>query len=101
MLRQGATDERKHADIAGESTVSARSVLVLAAFIGLACGYFDLAVIFLKRDVFHLALYYEQGRLFRWVVPLADLLILLIPGLLVAAVNRLRPGLVSTRRAVW
>jgi arylsulfatase A-like enzyme len=85
----------------GESALSPRRALVLAAWFGLAGGYFDLAVIFLKRDVFHLSLYYEQGRFFRWVVPVSDLLIMLIPGLLVAAITRFRPGLLSSRRAVW
>ena len=98
---QAAAAEQKHAQTAGESTLSPYRALVLAAWIGLAGGYFDLAVIFLKRDVFHLALYYEQGRFFRWVVPVADLLIMLTPGLMVAAVSRLRPGILSTRHAVW
>ena len=43
-------------------------------------GYLDLGAIFLKRDVFHATLYYEQGRHFRWVVPLANLAVMLVPG---------------------
>src|SRR5580704_2108940 len=98
---EGASHERKPTETSGESALSPRRALVLAAWFGLAGGYFDLAVIFLKRDVFHLSLYYEQGRFFRWVVPVSDLLIMLIPGLMVAAIARFRPGLLSSRRAVW
>ena len=98
---EGAAAVREHAQPARESTLSPAKALLLAAWFGLVGGYFDLAVIFLKRDVFHLALYYEQGRFFRWVVPLADLLIMLAPGLMVASVSYFRPSLLSSRRAVW
>jgi arylsulfatase A-like enzyme len=98
---EGSAHEPKRTEASGESALSPRRALVLAAWFGLAGGYFDLALIFLKRDVFHLSLYYEQGRFFRWVVPVSDLLIMLIPGLMVAAIARFRPGLLSSRRAVW
>ncbi len=45
--------------------------------------------------MFHATLYYEQGRHFPWTVPVANLAVLMVPGLLVAGANRLRPGLVS------
>ncbi|MGP0063555.1 MAG: sulfatase-like hydrolase/transferase [Isosphaeraceae bacterium] len=73
--------------------------LILAAWFGLLGGYLDLGMIYLKRDVFHATLYYEQGRHFRWVVPVANLAVLMVPGLLIAVANRLRPGLVSLRSA--
>ncbi len=77
------------------------AALVLAAWFGLVGGYLDLGMIFLKRDLFHASLYYQQGRHFRWAVPLANLAILMIPGLLVAGMNRLRPGRISCRFAVF
>jgi arylsulfatase A-like enzyme len=98
---EGAPTKLKQKNTAGESSLSPRSALMLAAWFGVVGGYYDLAVIFLKRDVFHLSLYYEQGRFFRWVVPVSDLVIMLIPGLIVAAISRFRPGLLSPRRAVW
>ena len=64
-------------------------------------GYLDLGMIFLNRDVFHASLYYEQGKHFRWVVPVANLAVMLIPGLLLAALVRIRPGLISVRSAIW
>src|SRR3954447_13840204 len=83
------------------SFLSPRSALVLAAWFGLVGGYLDLGMIVLKRDVFHATLYYEQGRHFRWVVPVATLAVMMVPGLLVAGANRLRPGLVSPRASAW
>jgi len=77
------------------------SALVLAAWFGLVGGYIDLGMIFLKKDLAHAALFYFQGRNFRWVVPVANLVIMMVPGLLVAGVNRLRPGLVSLRSTAF
>jgi arylsulfatase A-like enzyme len=75
------------------------SLLMLAAWFGLVGGYFDLGMIFLKKDLAHAALFYQQGRNFRWVVPVANLIVMMVPGLLVAVLTRLRPGLVSLRSA--
>lgn len=91
----------EHRETTGGPNLSARLVIVLALWFGLVSGYLDLGMIFLKRDVFHASLYYEQGKHFRWVVPVANLAVMLIPGLLVAALNRIRPGLVSLRSASW
>ena len=43
--------------------------------------------------MFHATLYYEQGRHFRWAIPVASLAVMMIPGLLVVGINRLWPGL--------
>jgi arylsulfatase A-like enzyme len=73
----------------------------MAAFFGLVGGYLDLGAIVFKRDVAHASLYYEQGRHFPWAVPLSNLTVLMIPGLLVALAVRVRPGSVSGRAAAW
>ncbi len=75
--------------------------LVLAAWFGLVGGSFDLAMIVLRRDAFHTSPYYEQGRHFLWTVPVANLALLLVLGLLVAGANRLRSGAISPRAAVF
>jgi arylsulfatase A-like enzyme len=41
------------------------------------------------------------GRDFPWTVPVGHALLLLLPGVLVAIMNRLRPGRVSLRAAAW
>jgi arylsulfatase A-like enzyme len=85
----------------GSSALSPQGALLLAAWFGLMAGYVELAGILLKRDVLHASVYYKQGWFFPWAVPLADLVILMIPGALVAGLNRLRPGTVSVRLAAW
>lgn len=98
---EAALELPAHRETAGSSSVSARSVLLVAVWFGLVSGYVDLGAIFIKRDVFHGSLYYEQGKHFRWVVPVANCAIMLIPGLVLAVVSRIRPGLVSFRSALW
>ena len=84
-----------------ESSLSPWGVLVLAAWFGLVGGALDLGMILVKRDVFHTSLYYEQGKNFRWVVPVANLAVMMVPGLLVALLGRLRAGTISPRTAAW
>jgi arylsulfatase A-like enzyme len=83
------------------STLSLWSILALAAWFGLIGGVTDLGIIFAKRDLFHATLYYEQGKHFRWVVPAANLAVMMVPGLFVAAAARLRPGILAPRTAAW
>ena len=83
------------------SSLSPRGALVLAAWFGLVLGFLDLGGVILKRDVLHALPYYKQGRFFPWTVPLANLAVLMVPGLLVSGLNRLRSGLVSVRAAAW
>src|SRR3954451_23256077 len=98
-MRLGPEDRgRLHA---GATPLSSGSALLLSAWFGLIGGYLDLGMIFLKRDVFHATLYYEQGRHFRWIMPVASLAVMLIPGVAVAVLNRVRPGLIRFRPAVW
>ncbi len=99
MESAGGTIE--HREATPQSPLSWSSALVLAAWFGLVGAYLDLGMVFLKKDLAHAALFYQQGRNFRWVVPVANLVNLMVPGLLVAGVNRLRPGLVSLRSAAF
>jgi arylsulfatase A-like enzyme len=88
-------------DLTRPASLPPSAILSAATCLGLAGGYVELLAIILKKDVFHAALYYEQGRHFWWVVPAANLVVMLALGLLLTAINRLRPGLVSLRAAVW
>jgi arylsulfatase A-like enzyme len=81
--------------------LSGISILIWAAWFGLVGGYLDLGAIFFNRDVLHASLYYEQGRHFRWTVPLASVAFMIIPGLLLVAMSRMRIGLVSARTVAW
>jgi arylsulfatase A-like enzyme len=80
---------------------TARSILALAALFGLVGGYLDVLLIYLKKDVFHASMYFNQGRNFAWTVPLGHLAILVAVGAIVAAIHRLRPGLFPLRAVAW
>ena len=45
--------------------------------------------------------YFWSGRDFPWTVPVVHVVLLVIPAVLLVLVSRLRPGLVSLRRASW
>jgi arylsulfatase A-like enzyme len=94
-----APAEVEHRRAASPSTLSPRSAVLLAAWLGFVGGYVDLVAMISRRKIF--GYYYLQGREFYWLVPLAGLVWVLVPGLLVALANRLRPGLVSLRAGAW
>jgi arylsulfatase A-like enzyme len=78
-----------------------RGALLLAAWFGLAFGYLDLVGYILRKDVLHASVYYQQARFFFWAVPLVNLAILMVPGLVIAGLSRLRSRVVSLRVAAW
>jgi arylsulfatase A-like enzyme len=78
-----------------------RDALLLAAGFGLAAGYLDVAGIVLDKQLLETPPYYKRGWFFPWTVPVGNLAILMVPGLLVAGIAGLRPGLVSLRAAAW
>jgi arylsulfatase A-like enzyme len=75
--------------------------LVLATWFGIVAGYLDLATILVKRDLFHASLYYELSKDFRWVVPVANLVVMMVPGVVLALICWLRPGALGWRTACW
>jgi arylsulfatase A-like enzyme len=81
--------------------ISPLGALLLAAWLGLLFGYIDLAAYIVRRDLVHATVYYKQARFFPWAVPLANLAFLMVPGLVVAGLNRVWSGLVSVRAAAW
>ena len=75
--------------------------VLLAILFGLAGGYLDLVLMLLNKTLFDEDGYFRTGRDFPWSVPAGHVLFLMIPGGVVAAVNRLRPGVVSMRAGTW
>jgi arylsulfatase A-like enzyme len=75
--------------------------LLLAAWFGIVAGYLDLATIFVKRGLFRASLYYELSKDFRWVVPVANLSVMMVLGVIVAAICWLRPGALGWWTATW
>ena len=76
------------------------AVLWALAF-GLCGGYLDLVLMLWKSTFWQDDIPVRIGRDFPWTVPVSHAILLLFPGMMIAAVNRLRPGLVSMRLAAW
>jgi arylsulfatase A-like enzyme len=80
---------------------SATTIVLLAVSFGLCAGYLDLSIMIFKRVCWDKEGYLRSGRDFLWTVPVGHAILLVIPGLVVAAVNRLRPRPISPRLVVW
>ena len=85
----------------GRTSLSPMAVVLLAVSFGLCAGYLDLVIIVFKKICWNNEGYFRTGRDFPWTVPMGHAVLLAIPGLAVAALTRLRPGLISLRSAVW
>ena len=72
------------------------SILVLAAWLGLAAGLLEVGAIVLRKHTVDLNHLYWMSRHFVWLIPLANLAIFLILGLFAAVLNS-RGG----RRGRW
>jgi arylsulfatase A-like enzyme len=81
--------------------LSPKAAVLLAISFGLCGGYLDLAVMLYKKYWWYDERYFWSGRDFLWSVPVGHAVLLMIPGVMVAAVNRLRAGLVSLRAGAW
>ena len=81
--------------------LSSTSAVLLAVAFGLLGGYLDLSLILARSAFGYDDVPVRVGRDFPWTVPVSHALLLLIPGLMVAAINRHRPGRVSLRVATW
>src|ERR1700733_205652 len=77
--------------------LSPTGAILLAISFGLCAGYLDLGFILFKRLCWNAEGYFRTARDFPWTVPVGHAVLLLIPGVVVASVNRIRPGLVSLR----
>lgn len=85
----------------GSVRSSSGTMLVLAVWFGLIGGFLELFALLLAKHVLHTIEYTKQGRFFPWAVVVANLAIMLVPGVVMAGINRLRPGLVPLRLATW
>jgi arylsulfatase A-like enzyme len=78
-----------------------RKAILLATGVGLCGGYVDLAIMLLKKQFWYDEHLLWSGRDFLWSVPLGHALLHAVPGALIAAINRVRAGLVPLRAGVW
>jgi arylsulfatase A-like enzyme len=82
-------------------TLSPTAAVLLAISFGLCGGYLDLGVIIFKKLCLNPEGSFRSARDIPWTVPVSHTVLLLIPGLVVAAVNRLWPKLLSLNAASW
>jgi arylsulfatase A-like enzyme len=80
---------------------SAAVTILLAISLGLAVGYLDLMIMFVKKYCWNELKTLGSGRDSAWSVPLGHVILLVVPGVIVAAVNRLRPRPISLRAETW
>ena len=83
-----------------KTSLSAPAAVVLAISFGLAGGYLDVLIIVFAKYCWHPEGYFRTARDFPWTVPTGHALLLLIPGLVVGAIN-CRPRKISLRVASW
>ena len=81
--------------------LSPAGAVLLAIMFGLCGGYLDLFLMLFRNLWWVDDGSSEIGRDFPWTVPVAHAVLMLIPGVLIAAACRLRPGLISLRAASW
>src|SRR5579885_1935030 len=81
--------------------LSPASAILLAVSFGLCAGYLDVALIVLKKFCWNPEGYYRSAWDFPWSVPASHAVLMALAGVAVAAVGRLRPGLVTVRAGAW
>jgi arylsulfatase A-like enzyme len=77
------------------------AAILLAIALGLAAGYLDLVLVICKKYWWSDLGHFESARDFTWSIPVAHVILLLIPGLLLAAMTRVRPRRLSVRTGTW
>ncbi len=78
------------------------ATILLAISFGLCAGYLDLGVMLFKKYLLESGgVLFGAARDFPWTVPVGHAVLLLIPAVMLAAVNRLRPKPLSLRAGSW
>jgi len=74
---------------------------LLSVWCGLAGGYLDLLFIVFKKFFWNGLKNYANAADFPWSVPVGHVLLLVVPGVLLALLSRLRPRPMPLRAAAW
>ena len=85
----------------GRIPLSPTAAVLLAISFGLCGGYLDLGLIVFKKLCRNPEGSFRSPRDFPWTVPAGHAVLLVIPGVVVAAVNRLRPRALSLGVGSW
>lgn len=81
--------------------LSPGSALLLALALGLCAGFLDDLFIVYKKYASHREGYFRTARDFPWSVPVGHVVLMMVPGMVLAGLTRFRPGLVSLRVGSW
>jgi arylsulfatase A-like enzyme len=77
------------------------AAILLAISFGLCAGYLDLFLMLFRKLWWEDEWIYRRGRDFAWTIPTAHAVLLLLPAIVIAAICRLRPQVVSLRAGAW
>jgi arylsulfatase A-like enzyme len=77
------------------------AAVLLAISLGLCGGYLDLTVSLFKKLCLNSEGYFRNAADSAWTIPVGHAVLLFVPGVLVAAVNRRWPAAISLRAATW
>ncbi len=81
--------------------ITATATILLASSFGLCAGFLDIGVLVFKKYCWNSEGHFRSARDFPWTVPVGHAVLMIIPGVAVAAVNRCRPYPISTRATCW
>ena len=84
-----------------QNSLSSTAAVALAIALGLIGGYLDVAIIVLKKYFWNEERTFGTGSDFPWSVPAGHVLLLLVPGVILAVFTRLFPRTVSVRVGSW
>ncbi len=73
------------------------ATILLAISIGLCSGFLDVGIIVFKKCCWNTEGHYRNARDFPWTVPLGHAALMVVPGVLLAALKRIWPVLISLR----
>ena len=81
--------------------LSPADAVILVIGLGLAAGYVDLVFMVLKKYYLSELRHFRSARDFPWTVPAGHVVLLVVPGTVLAAVNWMRLGRVTLRGGTW
>jgi arylsulfatase A-like enzyme len=75
--------------------------ILLAIAFGLCAGYLDVGILIFKKFCWNSEGHFRTAHDFPWTVAVGHVVLMLVPGAAVAALNRFGPIRISLRRASW
>jgi arylsulfatase A-like enzyme len=85
----------------GRIPLTPAAAILLAISLGLCGGYLDAGLTLLAKYCWHRDGYFRNARDFPWTLPVGHAVLLLVPGLVLAALSCSSRGRISLRAGVW